>query len=92
MTELTVEQRLDRLEKYANISCWRCEKTISIKEAHFEPHYGYLYLNTSHGDIALCHDCYSDYQELVGTKEQETREALSSYMKEIKRKKYNLKY
>ena len=81
MAELTVEQRLFRLEGMAIIKCWRCSKEITLSRSEFIIHPG---LNE---EIPLCHDCYSNYEDLTHDNETKLDYAQRSYLKEIRLQK-----
>ena len=81
MTELTVGQRLDRLEHFAKVECWRCRKVITMSDANI------ISSPTFDGDkMLLCHECKSDYIDLLITVENQSKDTLKNYLREIRKR------
>jgi len=80
MNELAVEQRIDRLEKYAQAVCFRCRKMIPFNESGI--------IITPYEEKLLCYGCASDYKDIVYSKEQETSNAPRAYLEELREVKY----
>ena len=81
MAELTVEQRLEKLEKLAHITCWRCLKEIPFNEAKFVVWPG------DENEIALCSDCKYDYDLTENSAHYRYECALKDCLKEIRLQK-----
>ena len=84
MTELTVEQRLDRLEKFTHSTCFRCLKEIPFTDARIMEYPSSL---SPYSKIPLCSDCYSGFETLNQDNEIKTIDAQHTYLKEIRRQK-----
>ena len=76
--EQTIEERLARLERYTHVVCGRCSKTFPFRESQIIYYPGFI-----DGRI-LCPDCHSGYEDLIHTKENETRDAVRGYLRELR--------
>ena len=81
MAELTVEQRLDRIEKLAHITCWRCLREIPFNEAKIVVWPG------GENEIVLCSDCKFDYDQIEDKEHNRYEYAIKDWLKEIRRQK-----
>ena len=79
MTELTVEQRLDRLEKYSIGKCWRCGEVIHLS-------YSNTIEKPSGGEVLLCHRCYEGYCSARSDGEEELYKKAQYYLEEERNK------
>jgi len=79
MTELTVEQRLDRLEKYALGKCWRCGEIIHLS-------YSNTIEKSPGSGILLCRRCYEGYCSVCSDGEEELYKKGLHYLEEERKK------
>lgn len=75
--ELTIEQRIHRLENFAICLCYRCRKPIPFNEAQFIPQPSF-----PNRKLILCYSCHSMYEAINCSKGSEFTEALLSYLNE----------
>jgi hypothetical protein len=75
-----LDERMSRLEKHAQVVCWRCLKTLPFSEAKI------ITYPTRHGgeEKILCFGCYSGYEDVSHTKDNESRDAIRGYLRELR--------